>query len=516
MKSIFKFTSTIVLLIVSAVGCQQLKNLENRAVQKPNILFIMVDDLGWTDISTGAPNMGNGSIYYESPNVDRLAEKGMSFTNAYSSGPNCAPTRAALMSGQYGTRTKMYTVGNPNRGNSTQRKLDAADNKEYLDLGQITLAETLQKAGYITGHFGKWHLGGGLGGGLPDEQGFDTNIGGTNGGGSSGGFFSNNEGAYPAKVNAPIMPGLEANGIANQWLDDRLTNEAIKFMEQKKRQPFFVYMSFFAVHTPISSPEDDKAYFDGKEKNKYHNNQTYAGFIKSFDDNIGRLINYLETTPDPNDVTKKMVDNTLVLFYSDNGGLGGYERSGIRGWEFTSQHPLRDGKGSMKEGGICVPLIVYWKNKIKPNSINHTPVTTVDFYPTLTMLTRGQKPDNTILDGIDLIPVLMEENFKTNRALYWHFPAYLEAYQSNDNPNFRTTPASVIRKGDWKLLFYYETRHWELYNLATDIGENHNVASTNEKIVKRLGEQLVKWLKDTNADMPREKNSGKEVSLPIF
>ena len=490
------------------LGCNTIPQLN----EKPNILFIIVDDLGWTDLGTGSTNYDYGSDYYETPNVDWLAENGMAFTNAYATGPNCAPTRAALMSGQYANRTKMYTVHDPNRGEEVHRKLIASENKEFLDLDQVTLAEALKNVGYATGHFGKWHLGGHLGGGLPDEQGFDINIGGTNVGGSTGGFFSNNIGAYPGN---PLMPGLEPNGIENEWLDDRITGEAIKFIEQNDDKPFFVHLSFFAVHTPISAPKADFDYFNDKPKTKHHNNQTYAGFVKSFDNNIGRLIEYLETTHDPIQTNKKLIDNTLIIFYSDNGGLGGYERSGIDGWNFTSQYPLRDGKGSLKEGGIRVPLIAYWKNQISVNAINHLPVTTVDFYPTLLALSNTKIPDNKILDGINLLPVLRGQDYEINRDLFWHFPAYLEAYQK-DVPNFRTTPVSIIRSGDWKLLYYYESKHWELYNLTTDIGENQNVASENQSVVNNLGKRLVDWLIETKADMPKGKETGQSVGYPIL
>ena len=208
-----------------------------------------------------------------------------------------------------------------------------------------------------------------------------------------------------------------------------------------------------------------------------------------------------------------MIDNTVIIFYSDNGGLGGYERSGIEGWNFTSQYPLRDGKGSLKEGGIRVPLIAYWKNQIPTNTINHLPVTTVDFYPTLLALSDTKIPDNKILDGINLLPVLRGEDHEINRDLFWHFPAYLEAYQ-RDVPNFRTTPVSAIRSGDWKLLYYYESKNWELYNLATDIGENQNVASENQSVVNNLGKRLVDWLIETKADMPKEKETGQSVDYP--
>ncbi len=502
--------TTILVITFNALLAQQ-----PDSAQKPNILFIMVDDLGWTDISTGAPNLGNASKYYETANVDQLAAKGMSFTNAYTCGPNCAPTRASLMSGQYGPRTKMYTVNDPNRAKPEERGLNAAENKLYLDLGLVTMAEMLKSNGYSTGHFGKWHLGGHEGGGLPDQQGFDLNIAGNNRGHSTAGYFSNEKGAYPAGPNRPPLPGLPPNGKAGEWLDDRITGEAIQFMNKSKDRPFFVYMSFFAVHTPILSPADDKAHFDGKPKTAYHKNQTYAGFVKSFDDNIGRLISYLENTDDPNNLNKKLIDNTLVIFYSDNGGVGGFERSDITVVDITNQFPLRDGKGSMKEGGIRVPMIVRWDGQVKANSINHTPVITVDFYSTLIKVAGAKKPANTILDGTDLSPLFKGKKLK-DRALYWHFPAYLNARRGEDGKlDFRTTPASVIRKGDWKLLFYYETRHWELYNLANDIGEDHNIAGINPKIVKKLGRDLIAWLKATNADMPREKSTDQEVPLPV-
>lgn len=492
------------------------KNEPESKGQKPNILFIIVDDLGWTDISTGAPNLGNGSRYYETPNVDRLAEHGMSFTNAYSNGPNCAPTRAALMSGQYGPRTKMYTVDDPNRGPQEDRLLDAADNKGFLDLDQVTMAEVIKGQGYTTGSFGKWHLGGHKGGGLPTQQGFDLNIAGTNGGGSTGGFFSNEEGAYPAKPNNPLMPGLPPNGKAGEWLDDRITGEALKFMDKSKENPFFVYMSFFAVHTPISSPEEDKAYFDGKKTTKHHNNQTYAGFVKSFDDNIGLLMGYLETTKDPRNEGKYLIENTLVVFISDNGGVGGFKYSGIEEFEATSQYPLRDGKGSMKEGGIRVPMIVRWDGHIEKGSVNHTPIITVDFYPTLASIVGYEIPKNRILDGENLTELYLGGELN-ERPLFWHFPAYLGAYgKFMGRKQFRTTPASVIRKGPWKLIYYYETRSWELYNLVDDIGENINLLNDNPKIVKDLGADLINWLTETKADLPKFKGTDKIVPLPTI
>jgi len=502
---------TVLLFLAIESGCLDGSD-QNR--ENPNILFILVDDLGWTDLSTGKPNLGNTSTYYETPNVDRLAEKGMSFTNAYTCGPNCAPTRAALMSGQYGTRTKMYTVSDPNRSRPEQRGLEAADNKLYLDLEQVTVAEVLKSAGYATAHFGKWHLGGHHGGGLPDAQGFDVNIGGTNVGGSTGGFFANAEGAFPPKKNAPRMPGLPANGKAGEWLDDRLTDDALSFMETHKNQHFFIYMSFFAVHTPISAPADDITHFDNKAKTDYHDNQTYAGFIKSFDDNLGILISYLEKTDDPNNAGKKLIENTAVIFYSDNGGLGGFERSGINGLEITDQYPLRDGKGSLKEGGIRVPMIVRWDGNVKAGHVNHNPIITVDFYPTFVEIANVETPVNKPLDGISLVDVLKGRKM-ADRALYWHFPAYLNGRTGKDGKlDFRTTPVSVVRKGDYKLLFYYETRHWELYNLTENIGEDNNLADLNQQIVKKMGKILIEWLIDTEADLPRDKNTGKVVALP--
>lgn len=436
----------------------------------------------------------------------------MAFTNAYTCGPNCAPTRAALMSGQYSPRTDVYTVGDPNRKHAKYRGLDAAENKLYLDHDLVTMADALQAAGYATGHFGKWHLGGKLGGRMPHEQGFDKNVGGTSAGGSTVGYFAKEDGSFD-------LPGLPPNGKSQQWLDDRLTDEALEFISSNKSQPFYVNLCFFAVHTPIKAPPEDISHFDGHEKGLRHKNKTYAGFIKSFDDNVGRMVSYLEDTDDPRNLGSKLIANTIVIFYSDNGGVGGFAGPNESGsLEITSQYPLREGKGSLHEGGIRVPLIVRWDGLVPRNSVNHTPVITVDFYPTLLDIAHITIPSNHILDGVSLLPLLTGSKETLDRsALYWHFPAYLELNNhSRSNGSFRTTPVSAIRSGMWKLLYYYETRSWELYNLENDRGETSNVADENIHVVKSPGPELISWLVTTTADLPRNKSTKEEEPLPLL
>ncbi|MDP6930467.1 MAG: sulfatase-like hydrolase/transferase [Planctomycetota bacterium] len=475
---------------------------------QPNIVFILADDMGWTDVSGGQTNLGNASDYYRTPNIDALAAAGMSFDHAYSCGPNCAPTRAALMSGQYPPRTGVYTVNTGNRGQSQYRKLDAAPNQTKVAPSIITLAETLKKAGYTTGHFGKWHLGDDPQGHGPNGQGFDLNIGGTNRGSVSGGskgHFARGDGSF----NLPNMP---ANNKPNQFMADRLTEEALAFM--KSKQPFFVYLSHFSVHTPIQAPTGDIAAFNSVPKGVRHKNQTYAGMLKNLDDGLGRVMNFLETTADPRRPGNKLIGNTLVIFTSDNGGLGGYASAGAPGGkEVTHQHPLKSGKGALYEGGTRVPLIVRWDGKVTAKTTSSAPVASIDFYPTLTTIAGAQLPTKQPLDGEDILPLLNGKNSKTKRSsLFWHFPGYLQSHSSGST--WRTTPGSVIRKGKWKLHFYYETRTFELYDLVTDIGEKTNLATANPSIVQSLTKELRAWLVETKAALPFHKGTTKQVGLP--
>lgn len=475
----------------------------------PHIVFLFADDFGWTDLSTGLPNGGNPSDYYRTPHMDRMASLGMSFTDFYTNGPNCAPTRAALMSGRWGEINGIYTVDSGNRGNAANRLLDAAPNNTTLPTSFVTLAETLRTAGYATGHFGKWHLGDDptLG---PTAQGFDRNVAGTGRGsvsGGSSGHFAQADGSFN-------LPNCPANGVANQFMADRLTDEAVAWMGQHLNQPFFCYLTHFSVHTPIQAPTADRNAFNGVPLGVRHRNQTYAGMLKNLDDGIGRVVAFLENTADPRRPGHMLIENTVVVFTSDNGGLGGYASAGVSGGqEITHQYPLRSGKGSLHEGGIRVPLMVRWDGVVTPGAVRDVPLQSFDLYPTLAAIAGASVPPSVTLDGEDFAPVLRGQSNGPNRsALFWHFPGYLQA--STGQGTWRTTPVSVIRRGTWKLMFFYETRSWHLYDLASDIGENVDVATNQPGLVRSMGFELRNWLISTNARMPRDKATGQQVPLP--
>ena len=434
---------------------------------KPNVLIFLVDDLGWTDLGY------TGSKYYESPNIDALSRESIVFTNAYSNGPNCAPTRACLMSGQYSPRHGIYTVGDPVRGNHKFRRWTPVENATVLDDKVVTLAETFSNAGYSTVHLGKWHLGKD-----PTTQGFDLNYAGFTGGSpSKGGYHSPY--AYPNVVE-------EKEG---RYLTDHLTDLAVKYIQkQSAEEPFFMYMSHYAVHTPIQAKASVQRRFDSKKPSGSHKSPKYAAMIASMDESLGRIMSALE------DVGK--LEETIIVFASDNGGYGG----------ITGQEPLRGSKGMLYEGGIRVPMLVRLPNG-QNKGIENTPVMSMDLYPTLTSYCDIATEELT-LDGIDLSPRFAKGgSLSTERAVYWHFPCYLQRYPGLkiDSP-FRCVPSSAIRKGDWKLIHSYETDAIELYNLAADIGETNDLSTQKQEIAKSLYGELEAWRKRVNAGVPTVKN----------
>lgn len=443
--------------------------------KRPNILFILVDDWGWTDLSSA------GSKYYETPNIDKLAKQGIRFTQAYSVGPNCAPSRASLMTGRYTPRHGIYTVGNSDRGESSQRKLIPIENNTVLNPAFVTIAEELKHDGYSTGLIGKWQLGGKGKGADAHSQGFDHVIGGT--GGTSSYF-------YPYEKDGKASPheGI-TSGSEGEYLTDRLTDEAIKFLDFNKEKPFFLYLSYFAVHTPIQAKESIIKKYKGKKGDQYHNNPTYAAMIQSADEGIGRVLQTLESL--------NLDENTLVVFFSDNGGMGAV----------TTQHPLRGSKGMLYEGGVRVPLIVKWPGKTKAGTINNTPVIGIDFYPTFLEIAKVQKPLNTELDGQSFAPLLLG-NTTPDRDIFWHFPAYLEGYNGDkrNKDSFRTRPTSVVRSGDFKLHEFYEDGRIELYNIKNDIGESVNLAGKDPVKAKELKAKLDAWKTAVKAPIPTQPN----------
>ena len=442
---------------------------------RPNIVFINMDDLGWKDVAF------MGSKFYETPNIDKLAAEGMIFTNAYANAANCAPSRACVMSGQYSPRHGVYTVGSSARGSAKTRKLIPTKNRTDLPDDNVTIAEALKASGYISATMGKWHLGSD-----PKTQGFDVNVA----GGAAG---------HPRSYFSPYRNPRLADGPKGQHLPHRLTSEAVKFIEANKTpstssgqaRPMFLYLPYFSVHTPLQAPKDIAAKYRTKTPAGGQGHSVYAAMIESADANIGRLMKKIDQLG--------LRENTVVIFTSDNGGIA----------KISSQAPARAGKGSYYEGGIREPLIVRWPAKIKPGSKCDTPVIGIDFYPTLLEMTGTKKPAGKVLDGVSLMPVLTQSGKLADRALFWHFPIYLQKYSSQDgsrDPLFRTRPGCAMRAGDWKLHEYFEDGGMELYNLAEDLGERNNLADKMPDKTRELHRIMLRWRKDTNAPVPTEKN----------
>jgi len=437
--------------------------------QKPNIIYINIDDLGYTDLSC------YGSTFYETPNIDKLATKGIKFTNAYASASNCAPSRASLFSGMYSPRHGIYTVNSSERGKSEHRKLIPTPNKTILHDSIITIAETLKKIGYTTASIGKWHLGED-----PKSQGFDINIAGTHAG-------------HPTSYFSPYNNKELKNGPKGEYLTDRLTNEAISFLNTYKNTPFFLYMTYYTVHTPIQGKKELIEKYQHKKVTENHNNPNYAAMVEAMDFNVGKIINTLEKL--------NLTKNTLIIFTSDNGGLH----------TVSKQTPLKHGKGSYYEGGTRVPLIISWKNKIKPRLTTETPVNNIDFYPTFLDITNIPPHKKQVLDGISLAPILFETGKIKKRPLFWHFPIYLQAEKGfNTNtgrdPYFRTRPGTTMRYGKWKLHHYFEHNEIELYNLEKDISEENNLAKSKPTLTAKLLKKMNSWRKKTNAPVPSQLN----------
>jgi arylsulfatase A-like enzyme len=433
---------------------------------KPNIVFIMADDLGYTDVACF------GSKYYETPNIDRLASQGLKLTSHHHA-QNCQPTRAALMSGQYGPRTGVYTVGGIDRFDWSSRPLRPVDNVTSLLLDRTILPQTLKSAGYATAMFGKWHLGE-KDGYHPGQRGFNEAIV------SMGKHFD-----FPTNPKVEVPEGA--------YLADFLTDKAVDFIRRKKDEPFFLYLPHFGVHSPHQAKESLIAKFKDKPGIGGHNNPTYAAMIASVDESVGRVMETLDEL--------KLADNTVLIFTSDNGGVGGYEREGLmkKGGDITDNSPLRSGKGSLYEGGTRVPLIVRWPGIIKAGASCNVPTIHVDMYPTFLSISGAAAPANQVLDGESLVPLFKDSAASLKRdAIYQHFPGYLGAGENT----WRTTPVATIISGDRKLMEFMEDKRVELYNLAEDIGEKSNLATTQADQAKTLLAKLHAWQAEIQAPMP--------------
>ena len=433
----------------------------------PNILVILIDDLGWKDLSC------YGSTFYRTPNIDRLAEQGVRFTDGYAACAVCSPTRAAILTGKYPARL-MLTEWLPSGRWDPQAKLRSGRFLRQLPLEDVTLAEALREGGYRTGIIGKWHLGGEPFS-TPAHHGFDVTIA-ANDHGNPGDYFF----PYSGKWSIPTT-NLKATwrviegGEKGEYLTDRLTDEADGFIRENQKNPFFLYLSHYAVHTPLQAKKEMVAPYESVPESERQGKPVYAAMIESVDQGVGKLMATLDELG--------LAKNTLVIFTSDNGGFAGA----------TDHKPLRGNKGAYYEGGIRVPVIVRWPGVAKPGSACNVPVTSTDFYPTC--LAAAGLPGHPAQhrDGLDLRPLLEGGDSLDREGLFWHYPHY------NSHPS--SVPSSVIRKGDWKLIQTFDPEGFELYNLRDDLGETTNVINTETAKADELKRDLEAWRHEVDAEM---------------
>lgn len=470
-------------------------------VRRPNVLFILADDLGWRDLSV------EGSTFYESPNIDRIANAGMRFTQGYAACQVCSPSRASIMTGKYPARHGITDYIGAAAGTDWKRntRLLPADYARELASEDVTLAEAFREAGYRTFFAGKWHLGGE--GSLPEDHGFEINFGGHHRGSPPGGFFA------PYK-----NPKLE-DGPPGESLPLRLGRETARFIDDHADVPFFAYLSFYSVHAPIQStkalwskyrqkaermPTPESRFIIDRTSpvRQVQDHPVYAGMIEAMDSAVGLALAALDRNG--------LMNNTIIVFTSDNGGVSAGDGKA------TSNLPLRGGKGRQWEGGIREPYYIVWPGVAKPGSTCDVPVIGTDFYPTLLdMAGLPQRPTQHV-DGVSLVPLLKGGTI-AERPLYWHYPHY---------GNQGGEPSAIIRDGDWKLIHYYEDGRDELYNLSQDPGEQSDLATAHPGRVTDLRGRLLTWLEETGAKRPvtnpnfdhaaylREKIETREKILP--
>ncbi len=463
--ALFIFTGGAVILSLEP-AC----SAETQAVQRrPNVVLILADDLGWTDLAC------YGSDFYDTPHLDRLASEGMRFTQNYSACTVCSPTRAALLTGKYPARLHItdWIPGmmpeNP--------KLLAPDWTKHLPVEEATIAEAFRAAGYATASIGKWHLGDAPY--WPEHHGFDLNVAGTSA-------------AAPTSYFAPWKIPTIVEGNPGEYLTDRLGEEAVKFIESTKDRPFFLYLPHFAVHLPVQGrPDLAEKYRRKLRPGLAQTNVEYAAMVESMDATVGRIRAKLDEL--------KLADHTIIVFTSDNGGR----------IPTTSNKPLRYGKASAYEGGVRVPLIVYWPGVTQPGSVSDWPAITMDIAVTLREMC--QLPPAAESDGVSLVPVLCQSGSPERRAIFWHYPHH-QWYQLGG-----TAPYGAIRTGDFKLIEFYNDKRVELYNIRDDVGEEHDLVTVMPEKADELRARLHAWRTEVGAQMPTpnpEYDPSKPEALP--
>lgn len=491
----------------------------SQSAAKPNVVLFFVDDMGWTDwqASEAQPH---GSPLYETPNMLALANSGVTLANAYASAPVCSPTRASLMTGKNPAKTRVTEwIG---AGNSTGKNIRSPINwTKNLPMTEITLAEAMQSGGYDTAFFGKWHLGQhGNADTTPLTHGYNSNIGGTFAGnpGFAGGFFAGTDGAWIG------MPGLDAPQLypSHQYLSDALAEKAAEYITQsqqrEKVKPFFLTMSHYLVHTPLQAPEKLVSKYNKKIVElrgqgidlKGHDDATYAAMVEKMDQALGMLMQRLDDPNYDGSNDGSIRDNTIIIFTSDHGGLDTSADAP------TDNAPLREGKGSLYEGGTRVPFLVSWpgNDKIAPGSTSVAQTVTHDIYPTLLDMTgvAGDEIQNTAMDGVSVRAALEGETFDRG-PIYWHYPHISPQDYGSEEMNGGSFVSSII-EGDWKLIYFYDEPHYELYNLATDLSETRNVLHANPDIANSLSQALRNYLIESNAQLPVSIGTEKSVDMP--
>jgi arylsulfatase A len=443
---------------------------------QPNVILITVDDLGWTDLGC------MGSTYYETPNIDKLAENGVRFTNAYAACAVCSPTRAAIQTGRYPSRIGITDVivprfqggiiidnKNPTGYRESREGLKCPKNHLFLESDNITIAEMLKPLGYTTCHIGKWHLG--TDNWYPETQGYDFNFGGCDFG-QPPSYFDPYENKRCGNI--PTLPSRKEG----EYLTDREADEAVQFIKQNKDKPFFLNLCNYAVHTPIQAKDSLIKKYEAKPITN-QNRPNYAAMLQSVDEAVKSIVDCLERNG--------LADNTLIILTSDNGGLLGP----------TNNSPLRLGKGFEYEGGIRIPQIFYWPGNLDHGRVVEQAVSSIDILPTIANVANADLPNNEI-DGENLWPFLTKNEPLKDRSLLWHFPHFRLR---------KIKPYSIIRNGDWKLIKRYTGKEFELYNLKADISETNDLSEVMPEKVSELNDKLMEMLKNTNAKLPQKSNN---------